>query len=111
MGKGGDVLGGSLTGDHGSLTLVPGAADAAPAADAPQGSTCCWGGCVCTGIPQGSTLDEADVLCGGGGCATGFPKSKSKRSLEGLLFELFAGLLNPSPSELKFKLNFIFRTK
>ena len=57
LGKG-ETLGGSLTGDHGSL-VTAGAADAP--AEAPQGSNCCCGGCVCccTGIPQGSTLDEA----------------------------------------------------
>ena len=61
LGKG-EVLGGSLTGDHGSLVTAGGAADAP--AGVPQGSNCCCGGCVCccTGIPQGSTLDEAAAI-------------------------------------------------
>ena len=87
----GDTLGASLTGDQGSLLLetAAGAGDAlagAAAATPPQGSSWgCLGGSCKAGMPHGSIEDEAAVRVGGGGCATGLPKSKSRRSSRGLL--------------------------
>ena len=103
----GDALGGSFAGDQGSLIPFPAAEVGAAEATPPQGSSwgclaaasCCW-----TGIPQGSIEEEAAVLVGGGGCAIGFPKSKSKRSFLLLLdFEEVVEIrtpLFPSVSEL-----------
>jgi hypothetical protein len=68
--------------DHGSLLTGSEAIAEAP----PQGSWLAGLAAASAGMPQGSTEgddDEAAVRVGGGGCATGLPKSKSSKSLEG----------------------------
>ena len=85
------------TGDQGSLFAAKRelvwAESAFVLEDPPHGSLLAIVACCCWGVPQGSswTFPDAAVLVGGGGCwlTWGCPKSKSSKSLDGLVPSFF----------------------